>query len=214
MIARTLTTAALLASTFAAAAQADCPAAPGDLAAGLFVTVEDGFDMILRRTDAGQVETNMFADDPQPSLAFSRHGVMTQRYHATDDAGAIDPGSYFTVTYDSHLGQPDLAALAQSDAAWFGTAIQTAPSGDTLAWGETLWVSPHVEQVVMGDCIFDMQLVERSNGMPGRPGDVHRYAYLPALDVAVFLDTQVLVDRYADLPELPAVTRFEMLGDS
>lgn len=214
MIARTLTTAALLASTIAAAAQADCPATPGDLAAGLRVTVEDGFDMILRRTDAGQIEANMFADDAQPSLVFSSHGVMTQRYHSEDADGAIVPDSYFTVSYDSHLGQPDLVSLATAGGDWFGTAIQTAPSGETIVWGEALWVSGVTTEVAMGDCTYDMQLVERSTGMPGRPGDVHRYAYLPALDAAVYLDTQIVIDRYADLPELPAVTRFEMLGDS
>lgn len=214
MIARTLSTAALLASTIAATAQADCPAAPADLAAGIRVTVEDGYDMILRRTESGQVETTYFPDWESSTVLYSPRGVMDQRYHTVDADGAAEPDSYFTVTYDSHMGQPDLAALAQSDAAWFGTAIQTAPTGDSIAWGTTLWVASHTEQMVMGDCIVDMQLVERSTGMPGRPGDVHRYAYLPALDLAVFLDTQVLVDRYADLPELPAVTRFEMLGDS
>ena len=214
MIARTLTTAALLASTIAVAAQADCPSAPGDLADGLRVTVEDGFDMILRRTDAGLIEANMFADEAQPSLVFSRLGVLTQRYHSEDADGAIVPGTYFTVSYDSPFGQPDLAALATAGGDWFGIVTQTAPSGETIAWGETLWVSGVATEIAMGDCTYDMQLVQQSAGLPGRPGDVHRYAYLPALEVAVYLDTQIVIDRYADLPELPAVTRFEMLGDS
>ncbi len=214
MIARTLTTAALLASTLAAAAQAECPTSPEDLTVGLRVTVEDGYDMILRRAEGGMLAVNMFAEDAAPTWSFSDHGVMTRRYHGVDEEGHITPDTYFTVTYHSHRGQPDVAALAESGDHWFGTAVQTAPSGGTIDWSEALWVGRVQEQVAMGDCAFDMQIVEHSIGMPGRPGDVNRYAYLPALDVAVFLDSQVLVDRYEPLPDLPAITRFEMLSES
>jgi len=212
MIARTLATAALLATTAATVAQADCPTAPGDLAAGLRATVEGGFDMILHRTDNGQIETNMFADEPMASLSYSDRGVLVQRYFALDADGDIDPDTIFTVAYDGPSGQPDIAELVAEGEGWFGTVVQTAPSGETIAWGESLSVSPQAEPMALGDCVYEVRVIEQFTGLPGRPGDVNRYAFIPSLDAAVYLDTQLVVDRYEPLPELPAVTRFETLS--